>query len=120
MIHDVITTPDPFPCSAKSMFVGVRNNKTQQIRHWKINKIRTKCYCISKISNSVGRNDTFLAKARKLSIFPTSLDILIYGNTVYVFSIYVTSYVFWLLSLSMMQHILSCYISAYLGMFYNT
>ena len=30
---------------------------------------------ISKISNSVGRNDNFLAKARKLSILPTSLDI---------------------------------------------
>ena len=31
--------------------------------------------CITKISNSVGRNDNFLAKARKLSILPTSLDI---------------------------------------------
>ena len=30
---------------------------------------------MSKISNSVGRNDNFLAKARKLSILPTSLDI---------------------------------------------
>ena len=28
-----------------------------------------------KISNSVGRNDNFLAKARKLSILPTSSDI---------------------------------------------
>ena len=27
------------------------------------------------MSNSVGRNDNFLAKARKLSILPTSLDI---------------------------------------------
>ena len=33
-------------------------------------------YCrISKISNSVGRNDNFQAKARKLSILPTSLDV---------------------------------------------
>ena len=27
-----------------------------------------------KKSNSVGRNDNFLAKARKLSVLPTSLD----------------------------------------------
>ena len=39
--HDVITTPDPFPRTAKFMFVGVRNNKTQPIRRWKINRIRT-------------------------------------------------------------------------------
>ena len=32
MIHDVITTPNPVPCTAKFMFVAVRNNKTQQIR----------------------------------------------------------------------------------------
>ena len=32
IIHDVITTPNPFPYTAKIMFVGVRNNKTQQIR----------------------------------------------------------------------------------------
>ena len=32
IIHDVITTPNPFPYTAKFMFVGVRNNKTQQIR----------------------------------------------------------------------------------------
>ena len=75
MNHDVITTPDPFPHTAKFMFVGVRNNKTQQIRRWKINRIRTWCCRISKISNVVGRNDNFLAKARKLSILPTSLDI---------------------------------------------
>ena len=37
--------------------------------------MRTQCCRISKISNSVGRNDNFLAKARKLSILPTSLDI---------------------------------------------
>ena len=30
---------------------------------------------MSKISNLVGRNDNFLAKAQKLSILPTSLDI---------------------------------------------
>ena len=32
MIHDVITTPNPFPYTAKLMFFGVRNNETQQIR----------------------------------------------------------------------------------------
>ena len=32
MIHDIITTPYPFPYTAKFMFVGNRNNKTQQIR----------------------------------------------------------------------------------------
>ena len=32
IIHDVITTPSPFPYIAKFMFVDVRNNETQQIR----------------------------------------------------------------------------------------
>ena len=32
MIHDVIRTPNPFPYTAKFVFVGVRNNNTQQIR----------------------------------------------------------------------------------------
>ena len=32
MIHGVSITPNPFPRTAKFMFVGVRNNKTQQIR----------------------------------------------------------------------------------------
>ena len=32
MIYDVITTANPFPDTAKFMFVGVRNNKTQQVR----------------------------------------------------------------------------------------
>ena len=32
MIHEVITTANPFPYTAKFMFDGVRNNKTQQIR----------------------------------------------------------------------------------------
>ena len=42
----------------------------------------------NKISNWVGRNDNFLAKARKLPILPTSLDIyLIYDKTIYVFCI---------------------------------
>ena len=32
MIHDVITTLNPFTCTANFMFVGVKNNETQQIR----------------------------------------------------------------------------------------
>ena len=31
MIHDVISTVNPFSDTAKFMFVGERNNKTQQI-----------------------------------------------------------------------------------------
>ena len=33
MIHDVITTANPFSDIAIFMFVGVRNNETQQVRH---------------------------------------------------------------------------------------
>ena len=33
IIHDVITTANPFSYTAKFMFDSVRNNKTQQIRH---------------------------------------------------------------------------------------
>ena len=32
IIHDVITLRNPFPYTAKFMFVGVRNNENQQIR----------------------------------------------------------------------------------------
>ena len=32
IIHDVTTIRNPFPYTAKFMFVGVRNNETQQIR----------------------------------------------------------------------------------------
>ena len=31
VIHDVITTANPFPYTVKFIFVSVRNNKTQQI-----------------------------------------------------------------------------------------
>ena len=75
MLNVVITTANLFPSTAKFMFVGVKNNKTQQVRCSEIDIIRIQCCCISKISNSVERNDNFLAKARKLSILPTSLDI---------------------------------------------
>ena len=36
VINDVITTADPIPYTAKFMFDGVINNKTEQIRRWKI------------------------------------------------------------------------------------
>ena len=32
MMYDVIRTANTFPYTARFMFVGVRNNKTQQIR----------------------------------------------------------------------------------------
>ena len=32
IIHVFTTTPNPFPYTAKFMFVGIRHNKTQQIR----------------------------------------------------------------------------------------
>ena len=32
MIRDVIRTANLFPYTAKFMFVGVKNNKTQQVR----------------------------------------------------------------------------------------
>ena len=32
MIHDIISTAIPFPDATKFMFVGVRNDKTQQVR----------------------------------------------------------------------------------------
>ena len=31
MIHDVITTANPFPYTAKFMLISIKNNKTQQI-----------------------------------------------------------------------------------------
>ena len=61
MIHDVIRTAYLFPYTAKIIFVGVRKKKSVVV--------------YKKISNLVGRNDNFLAKARKLSILPTLLDI---------------------------------------------
>ena len=47
MLHDVIITTNPFPYIAKFMFVGVRNNKTQQVRCWKINRIRIHVYSVA-------------------------------------------------------------------------
>ena len=41
MIHDVITTANLFPYTAKFMFDGARNNTSEQLRRLKINRIRT-------------------------------------------------------------------------------
>ena len=73
-----------------SCVVGVRNNKTQQkiiTLKGKWNKNIVLPYI--KISNWVGRNDNFLAKGRKLSILPTSLDIFdIWQHYVRIFYLY--------------------------------
>ena len=74
IIHDVSRTAHPFPHTAKFIIVGVRNNKIKKNQKLKMNRIRTYCCLISKISNSVGRKDNFLAKARKVSFMPTELD----------------------------------------------
>ena len=60
------------------------------VLHWKQGLLCDK----KKISNSVRRNDNVLAKARKLSILPTLFDIFMYGNSIYVFSIYNLTKVF--------------------------
>ena len=41
MIHDVITISNLFTYTAKSILGGARNNKTQQLRREKIDRIRT-------------------------------------------------------------------------------
>ena len=60
-----------------------------------MNIIGTLCcwiYIKKGLSNSVGKNDNFLAKARKLSILPTSLDIFdirqYYVRTLYIFCLH--------------------------------
>ena len=60
-----------FACSCLSVLHIIKLNKSdfqRQIEH-------VHSVVVSKISNSVGRNDNFLAKAGKLSILPTWLDI---------------------------------------------
>ena len=90
MIHNVITTSNPFPYTAKFMFVSVGNNKTQQINMLKdkLNTYKALLY-INYIYNSFGRMDNFLTKAGKLSILQTSLHIFdirqSYLHTLYLF-----------------------------------
>ena len=40
MTYAAIRTANPFPYTAKFMFVEIRNNKTQHIRRGKIKRIR--------------------------------------------------------------------------------
>ena len=41
LIHDAITAANPFSYTAKFMFIGVKNNKTELIKYWKIKRIFT-------------------------------------------------------------------------------
>ena len=41
IIHDVIITPNPFPYTAKFVFVGVRINKFKKMRRLKKNRLPT-------------------------------------------------------------------------------
>ena len=75
IIHDVIITTNPYLYTAEFVFVGLKINKNQQIRHLKINRIPTQCCRTSKTSNLVWRNNNCLAKAQQLSVLPTPLDI---------------------------------------------
>ena len=89
IIHDVVTIRNPFPYTAKFMFVGVRNNKTQQIRRCKINRIRIYSAVVYQ---------KYLTRLREMIIFSPRLEnyqfsqpsqiFLIYDSTIYVFSIY--------------------------------
>ena len=64
--------------------------------------------CFTKISNSVGRNDNFLAKAEKSSILPTSLDILDIRQHVYrYFFIYYIRVLYLRLSQHNLSHIMT-------------
>ena len=92
MIHDVITTANPFPYTAKFMCVGVRNREyvhgvvvyqkylgeliifELDIFEIRQHYIRIWCCRLSKISNEVGRIDNFRALARKLSFRPTECN----------------------------------------------
>ena len=71
MIHDVITTANPFQYTSKFMFVGVRKNKNRQIScHIYIYVCVCVCVCVCVLGEI-----NFLAKALKLSILLISLDI---------------------------------------------
>ena len=78
MIHDVMTTANLFPYTAKFMFDRVRNNKTQQMKRWEIKRIRI--YTVVVYQKYLTRLwDMIIFSPRlenyQLSILPTSLDI---------------------------------------------
>ena len=61
MIHDIIRTANPFTYTAKLMFAGVRNNRTQRIRCQKINRIHSyiHTFAIHQKYLTLARNDNF-------------------------------------------------------------
>ena len=65
MIHDVIGTAIPFPYTANFMFVGVINNKAQQTRRRKINRIRI---------HSVVVYQKYLTRLREMILFSQRLE----------------------------------------------
>ena len=77
-MHDVITTANLFPDTTKFMFVGVRNNKTVNKsdveRHMQIEYVHS-VVVYQKHLTPLGEMINFLAKARKLSVLPVSLNI---------------------------------------------
>ena len=66
-IHDVIETPNPFPYT--------ENSWLSVLEIIKLNKSDVERQIEYGWENPVGRNDNFLAKARKLSFLQISLDI---------------------------------------------
>ena len=72
MIHDDIETASSFPYTAKFMFAGVRNNKTEQVRCSKINRIRIKCCRISKIFNMLGEMIIFSPRLENYQFYLVS------------------------------------------------
>ena len=92
MIHDVITTADHFRILLNSFFsvseiIKLNNSDGERDIEYAHSVVVYK-----RISNSVGRNNNFLAKARKLSILPTSVYIFYarqhYVRILYSFSLY--------------------------------
>ena len=80
IIHDVITTRNPFPYTALLMFVGVRHNKTQQIRRSVV--------LYQKYLTRLGEMIIFSPRFENYQFSQPRYIFLIYGNTICVFSIY--------------------------------
>ena len=75
MVHDVITSAKSFPYTAKFLFISVRNKSAVER---KIEYVFSVAVC----------KNNFLAKARKLSILPTSLDSFDNKATLYTYSLF--------------------------------
>ena len=79
---DVTRTANAFPYTAEFMFIGVRNNKTQQTRHRKIN--RKHLYVYSVAVYRLGEMIIFEPKLEKYRFSQPRWIFLINGNTIYV------------------------------------